>query len=84
MKKELKNMKLYNIFKPHVVEFSNGKFAVRKLTSIGFRYLDTDTNHWWLLHEHVSKYALMSSLGEANKLKESLIIKKHKVITVHG
>lgn len=44
-------MKIYNPFQPHVVEFSNGMYAVRKLTDAGWKYYDTQRrgqdDYWW-------------------------------------
>jgi len=42
-------MKLYNPFKPHIVEFDDGTFAVRKFTWTGWGHLDNDicTEYWW-------------------------------------
>jgi hypothetical protein len=51
-------MKFYNIFKPHIVEFADGTFAVRKRGWLGFmwtykdcngwRYSSTSNIQWWL------------------------------------
>lgn len=44
-------MKFYNPFLPHVVEFRNGTYAVRKLSIfwMGWCYKDLKTNkdYWW-------------------------------------
>ena len=42
-------MKLYNPFRPHIVELSNGNFAVRQLKSYGWRYMESRRPHdyWW-------------------------------------
>lgn len=48
-------MKLYNPFKPHIVEF-DGWYYVRKLTLIGFQYLDQYEYYWWYDTEHRDKY----------------------------
>lgn len=47
-------MKLYNPFKPHLVQFANGKFAMRRLRLLGFEYMDKWPeadgrifNYWW-------------------------------------
>jgi hypothetical protein len=31
-----------NYFKPHIVQLNTGKFAIRKLTLLGFRLYDAD------------------------------------------
>lgn len=42
---------MYNPFAPHIVEFSAGGYAVRKLTLLGWRYYDSQRlkqdNYWW-------------------------------------
>jgi hypothetical protein len=46
---------MLNPFKPHIVEFDRGGFAVRRLGLLGWRYLDnykylhkTEKPFWWL------------------------------------
>lgn len=46
-------MYLYNPFKPHVIEFENGKYAIRKY-NFGWTYLDNNKvksadsgTYWW-------------------------------------
>ena len=42
-------MKFYNPFKPHIVELSDGWFAVRRFTSTGGQYLECRIpyDYWW-------------------------------------
>jgi hypothetical protein len=45
--------KVFNPFKPHIVEFASGKFAVRKFKFPFWRYYDNQTSklnnkdYWW-------------------------------------
>jgi hypothetical protein len=39
-------MKFYNIFKPHIVEFADGNFAVRKRGWCGLMWVYKDRNAW--------------------------------------
>jgi len=68
---------LYNPFKPHVVEFEDGTFAVRKfsLMHLGFVYRDATkprTEHWWYFQSHIHN-AKMSSYPQALKLYSELL-----------
>jgi hypothetical protein len=42
-------MKIYNIFRPHIIERMDGTFQIRKfIIPDGWRYLDLDEGrHWW-------------------------------------
>lgn len=60
-------MKLYNPFRPHIVELSNGNFAVRQLTVYGWQYYDNQCgrldDYWWnslkfINHFKISSYSL--------------------------
>lgn len=68
-------MKLYNPFKPHVVELNQGGFAVRKLSLIyGWQFrskwdlADDEKTFWWTLSRHVHEHAKLSTVGEAIEL----------------
>lgn len=63
-------MKFYNPFQPHVVEFSSGMFAVRKLTKLGWKYYDNqrlgqDDYWWWMEH---SRHFLVDNLKRVQDL----------------
>jgi hypothetical protein len=53
-------MRIFNPFKPHICEFGTGGFAVRKLTCLGWGYLDASTKNyydfWW--SKRCAKYAV--------------------------
>lgn len=42
-------MKLYNPFKPHIVKFKDGKYALRvfSIFYLDFVYKSLDTGHWF-------------------------------------
>lgn len=54
--------RFYNPFKLHICQLMNGKYAVRKLTLIGWEYLDSTShngkrdNYWWTIKDSVLKY----------------------------
>lgn len=62
-------MKFYNPFKPHVCQFNNGKFAIRKYELfLGWVYLDQfdSETHWW----HSPSFALdYATADDPSKLK---------------
>lgn len=80
-------MKLYNPWKPHGVQFTNELYAVRKLTVLGWQYLDNNINQcsfWWSCPVHTLKYATQFTLDQAQALLDSLnknqTLKTRKVI----
>jgi len=40
-------MKIYNPFKPHLVQFTDGSYAYRKFDLVSWVLLDRDGGHWW-------------------------------------
>jgi hypothetical protein len=38
---------MFGIFKPKLMQFGDGKFALRKLTLAGYCYMDKD-GYWWI------------------------------------
>jgi hypothetical protein len=77
-----------NLFKPHIVQFSDGKYAIRRLTILGFEFLDSfagaDDDWWWNIPKYVQKHCLFSSEGDAfNKMILQMLGTKYpKVIKV--
>lgn len=39
-------MKLFNPFKSHIATYKHG-FVIRKLSPLGWVYLDKEHRHWW-------------------------------------
>lgn len=81
-------MKFYNPFKPHIVQFSNGKYAVRRWSVLAWEYkehitFNNEVIYWWNAMEYVKKWCMVDTLEEAKSLREKHKIKvKTKVI--HG
>ena len=44
--------------------YKNGSYYVRKLTSIGWAYLDKDGSYWWVASEN-RRYAAHDTLAQA-------------------
>lgn len=66
----------YDIFKPHIVEFNDGTYAVRKFSimHMGFVFLDADKprlNYWWFYNENLH-HAKVFKYGDALKLYSEL------------
>ena len=74
--------KFYNPFKPHIVEFDSGTFAVRKLGRIGWYYYDNQKvkkdDYWWtpMAGDNASRYYVVDSLDMAKTLLEMLQLRK--------
>ena len=49
-------MKIYNPFKPHLVQFADGSYAYRKSEVFYWTMLDKDGDHWWFGKEHWGHY----------------------------
>lgn len=67
---------MYNPFKPHVVEFEDGTFAVRKFSLMSFAFVYRDAtkprmDYWWYLKSNLC-HAKMSTYSEAFSLYSSL------------
>jgi hypothetical protein len=82
-------MKLYNPFKPHIVELSNGNFAVRQLGSHGWSYMESRRpyDYWWCSFEFKHHFEVTTLeraqelLGVAHELNKPP--PKLKVVKVH-
>jgi len=75
----------FNPFKPHIVEFANGKFAVRKLTMSGWKFYDSqrvkEDDYWWWDNVHnkwfqVDTKEMAQSLLEIISLRATISSKK--------
>lgn len=87
-------MKFYNPFKPHIVEFADGTFAVRKRGWLGFMWTYKDRNGWsysttsdiqWWLNDYL-RHCKVGTYDEAVKVMSmSKKSKPAKVVrVVHG
>jgi hypothetical protein len=82
-------MKFYHIFKPHIVEFGNGTFAVRKRGWLGFAWVYKDSKgwsysswseiQWWtepnLNHSKVRTFDEAIEVMKMTKFKPNVILK---------
>ena len=82
-------IKFYNPFKPHIVQFANGKFAVRKWRVL-WLYKENytfsfDEVFWWNTEENVQKFCTVNTYGEAFTLLKKKHVKDDptKVINVY-
>lgn len=61
----LKKFRVYNPFIPHIVQFKNGKYAVRRMTIFGWFYCDkNDYTEWWPI-EFAKKYCTVDTIEQA-------------------
>ena len=78
---------MYNPVKPHIVELYSGKFAVRKLTIIGWSYFDNQKNYsdysWWTVPEYIYKHCYIDTLVEAKAVFELSKVNPSKVRKVY-
>lgn len=83
----------YNPFRPHIVEFDSGIFAVRRLRIFGWEYYDNQKirkdDYWWtpFADQKAKQYYLVDTLEMAQTLLEMLklrkTIKSTKVRKIH-
>jgi hypothetical protein len=82
-------MKFYNPFKAHIVQFSNGKYAIRRWSVLSWEYKEHTTYgkesvYWWTAMEYVKKWCMVDTLEEAKALRDKRKIKVKKVQVIHG
>lgn len=88
----MKLPKFYNPFKAHIVQFANGKFAVRRLRFSGWECKEHTTFssedvYWWGWLEHTHRWCCVDTHEQAAILRDKVHIKKPeptKVVKVHG
>lgn len=73
--------KVFNPFRPHIVEFENGKFAVRKLKFLWWHYYDNQKHkkedYWWLsFDEDCRRWYQVDTLEMAQTLLEMSQLRK--------
>lgn len=84
-------MKLFNPFKAHIVQFSNGKYAVRRWR-VAWEYkehitLSNEDVYWWNTMEYVKKWCMVDTLEQAQTLRDKVHVKSPppmKVAKVYG
>ena len=85
----MKLPKFYNPFKPHIVQFADGKFAVRRWSVFLWEYKEhsafrSDAAYWWNTAECVRKWCCVDTHEEAAILRDKDRIKTNKVVKVYG
>lgn len=87
----MKLPKFYNPFKAHIMQFANGKFAVRRHNIMGWEYkqkntFSTEDVYWWNHIEFTEKWCCVDTYDEAINLRDRVHIKVNptKVVKVHG
>ena len=67
-------MKIYNPFKPHIRQCSNGKFGIARLDLsdqpiffnwmllFSFKFKDNNDDYWWTCDDDIRKYCLVTDL----------------------
>lgn len=64
---------MFNFFKPHIVQFRDGKYAIRKRTLLGYRYKDlTHVSFWWNYKEYREGTKKSETLMHVENLLEAL------------
>ena len=86
----MKLPKFYNPFKAHIVQFANGKFAVRKWVTC-WVYKETnsfrsDEIYWWHHLQNIPKFCVVDSFEEAVVLldKKQDKVNPTKVVKVYA
>ncbi|ASJ79230.1 hypothetical protein P26059A_0078 [Curvibacter phage P26059A] len=69
--------RFYNPFKPHIVQFSNDEYAIRRW-ALGWEYLDTDirgsyAGYWWGGEFRALKYCSFTKLDSAKAHLENYL-----------
>lgn len=88
----MKLPKLYNPFKPHIVELANGKFIVRRRNILAWEYKENHTLpsvdvYWWNFIEDAQRWCCVDTYEQAVALRDRVHIKEvepTKVVQVHG
>lgn len=72
-------MKLYNIFKPHLVT-DGERYAIRSRKGIFYwQYYDLKHNFWWMSEEYVQSYCWTHDKSVANSRFSFLTTKVRRV-----
>ena len=63
-------MKFYNPFKPHLVQFNNGKYAIRRYRLFSWEYRDRviSDKTWFISYPSVVEWCCFSSRLDAEQL----------------
>ena len=88
----MKLPKFYNPFKAHVVQFANGKFAVRRRNILAWEYkqhttFSSEDVYWWNFIENTVQWCQVDTYDQAVLLRDKVHIKDPKptkVAKVYG
>ena len=58
---------MFKSFKPHIVSFANGTFAVRKRFLFWYHYASRDADFWWPA-EYKNDYCICKTLEQAKEV----------------
>ena len=77
--------RFYNPFKPHICQFNNGEYSVRRWSFLGWEYLDTDitgsyAGYWWTGVQRALKYCSFTELVNARAHLENYLKPKIAVV----
>ena len=76
-------MKLYNPFKPHLVQFSNGTYAIRRWSFDHWKFLNLSGTDWLSAEGNVQQYCEMP-YGQAVKLLQTArVFDKGRPVDAH-
>jgi hypothetical protein len=70
---------MYNPFKPHLCQFNNGTYGIRKLSALFWIYLDADDyrSYWWYGQPYVMRWATFPTLTKAQEALAAHQLKTH-------
>jgi hypothetical protein len=80
-------MKLYNPFKAHIVQFADGKFAVRRWNLLAWEYKENitfsiDDLYWWNNIHLTPNWCCVDTYEQAVSLRDKVHVKKPKPMQV--
>ena len=90
----MKLPKFYNPFKPHIVQFTDGKFAVRRHCLIGWGYkqkpafrnngslIPIGEDAWWYIFNFAKEQCFVNTYEEAVFILNNFNIPPNKVVKV--
>ncbi len=57
---------IFNPFKPHVVQFNNGKYGVRRWR-FGWEYRSSTNSYWWAKDSEYFQCCMLNTLDDVYK-----------------
>jgi hypothetical protein len=79
---------MLKVFKPHIVEFYDNKFAIRRYTFIhGWQYYDNQKmgldNYWWQNSVRSHRWVVFDTMQEALNCLQTARVKELRIKRVH-